>query len=392
MNMIEEWLNILLRFSHVIAGITWIGTSFYFNWFDLSVRPDESRPDQDGVRGTLTEVHGGSFYYHEHIWPSSAIPRLLNHSGPAQLTLLSGILLLSLVYWMGAQIYLVDAQVRILSIGQAVAISAGSLVAGWLAYHSTCKLVKNDRVLFALFCLALFAISWMYFHLFSARAAVVHIGALIGCIMSLNVIFVIVPCHIGMRDSLESGKPIDRRLGSRAKRRSQHNNYLTLPVLFCMLGIHFSAGFGHAFAWLILPTAMLGAFMLRLYRNQQHRQEPHLIPQIAAALLFLIAIALSATEQSSDISTDVKLVSDAEAMLIVSTRCTTCHSTQPTDDLFTAPPLGFTLDNRAQVTNKSAVIYQRAILDRSMPPGNLSGMTEDERSQLGIWLLERKSE
>ena len=392
MEILDDWVAFLLRWGHVLAGITWVGTSFYFNWFDQSVRPTKGEVTKENVRGTLTEVHGGSFYYHEQFWPDSDPPNLLHHSGPAQLTFATGVLLLAFIYWWGARAYLIDPSIMDLDPVTAVVISMGSLTIGWLLYYSLCRMVKNDRTVFICVSVAVVAASWVFFQIFSPRAAVLHIGAVLGTIMAMNVIFVIVPCHIQMRTQIKKGETLDTGLGNKAKRHSHHNNYFTLPVIFAMIGIHFPAAFGQELAWVIIPLAMLTGVLLRHYRNLElstgiKRRKIQVLA--GAILLSAIAITVLGTELSQRASTKQK-ITDGEALTLITTHCSGCHSSSPTNEGFDAPPAGLILKSIEDVQRGVDKIYEQTIVGKIMPLGNSTGMTEEERAAFGVWLKSYK--
>ena len=388
MELLDDWASLLLRWGHVVAGITWVGTSFYFNWFDLSVRPSGDSAKKENVRGTLTEVHGGSYYYHEQFWPDRDPPRLLHHSGPAQLTFVTGILLFALIYWLGASTYLVDPRVLDISSWLAVAISAASLVLGWLLYHHLCLSVKDDRVVLLVVVLAVATAGLGYLQIFSSRAAFLHMGVLMGTIMAMNVVFVIVPCHIGMRQQIQKGETLDLSLGEKAKRRSQHNNYFTLPVVLSMIGIHFPAGFGHPLAWAILPLVMLAGVVFRHYRNIQMAEEANRWEFLIGGIALVAAAAgLSLIDlRSTGDQTAAKVLTEADALAIVRTHCASCHAERPTDENFDSPPAGLILESLEDVRRNNDRVYQQTIVDQIMPLGNATGMTDEERNAFGLWL------
>ena len=388
MDILGDWAVVLMRWAHVLAGITWIGTSFYFNWFDLSVREPDGPVRNENVRGTLVEVHGGNFYYHEQVWPNEDSPRMLHHGGPAQLTFLTGILLMGLVYWLGARTYLVDDRVLALSPSVAIAISAGSLVAGWLIYHRICLSLRSEWAVFWMMVALVAVAGWGYLQVFSPRAAIVHVGAMLGTIMTMNVVFVIIPSHIGMRRQLQSGESLNRELSESGKRRSQHNNYFTLPVLFSMIAVHFPAGYSHPLAWLTLPLVMLSGVALRHFRNEELARGVRRWSLLTAAGLVLVAaVTLSMIGlPESTTRTSSPRIGASEGMAIVRVHCATCHSATPTDQSFSAPPAGLILDTLADVRGKATLIYQRTVVDHSMPLGNLTGMTDSERARFGAWL------
>ncbi|TDI57371.1 MAG: hypothetical protein E2O93_04810 [Alphaproteobacteria bacterium] len=389
MEALADWFAYLIRVAHVVAGITWIGTSFYFNWFDLSVRKSEGPTVKENPRGTLTEVHGGNFYYHEMFWPDADTPRMLHHGGPAQLTLATGLALLAFFYWVGAGTYLIDARVMAIDPLFAIAISAASLVVGWLLYHWLCRAVADDRIVLMVLVVATALAGMGYLQVFAPRAAFLHVGALLGTIMALNVVFVIIPGHIAMRRQVQGGERLDITLGAAAKRRSQHNNYFTLPVIFSMVGVHFAAGYGHAWAWIILPLAMVSGVAFRHYRNIQLETDKRAPTYLIVGLLLLagsFGVSLIPVAGTGGGDSAVDVPGDQRAMTIIQARCATCHSRTPSDPNFSSPPNGFVLDTLDDATQQAGLAFQRLVVDRTMPLGNLTAMTEEERAALGAWL------
>jgi uncharacterized membrane protein len=389
MDILLEWLTILVRWGHIMAGISWIGTSFYFNWFDLSARPPEEKVLKENVRNTLHEIHGGSFYYHEQYWPDSDYKRTLAHSGPAQLTFLTGAALIALVYWYGVSIYLIDPQVFSLSKPSAILLSAGSIAIAYPLYDKLCREVDDDRKIFVVMALATIFAAFVFSHLFGGRAAYLHVGAVLGTVMVANVRFVIVPNHIAMRRQIQSGTKLNTRHGYLAKRRSQHNNYFTLPVIFSMLGIHFPLAYSHQYGWVILSLVMAVGVTLRHFRNVQFTHEKTDFRLLAvAALCGAIAIGLTFVPKPAATQDPAELTDPVlrDIYDIVQLRCSTCHSAQPTSEDFTSAPLGFMLDTLAQLRAKASLVYQRTIVTKDMPIGNVTEMTDDERERLRAWL------
>ncbi|WP_323029090.1 urate hydroxylase PuuD [Castellaniella defragrans] len=382
-----DWLSILVRWGHVIAAITWVGTSFYFNWFDLLVRPAQDVVIKENNRGVIHEMHGGSFYYHEQYWPDRDHPRTLAHSGPAQLTFLSGLALMALLYWAGASVYLIDGSVLDMPPMAAVSLSVFLLAIVWPVYYAMVLNIRSERVFSVCFAALVLLLCLLCVHLFSARGAFIQVGAMLGTVMALSVHFVIVPNHIRMRRQVQQGQPLDIALGERAKRVSAHNNYITLPVVFAMLSTHFSAVTGSRFNWLVLFLLMLAGVLLRHWRNVQfkmERSDRRLL--LAAASLVVVGIALTRIPPSRDGIADAPVASSGQIHEIVRNRCVTCHSATPNSPLFASAPLGFKLDTLAQIEASASLILARAVNSREMPPGNLTHMTDEERAQLGAWL------
>ncbi len=389
MQEVVDWLAIFLRWGHVLAAISWIGTSFYFNWFDLSVRRPDAGVLKENVRGTLHEVHGGSFYYHEQYWPADDHPRMLAHAGPAQLTLLTGLALLAIFYWYGAGVYLIDPHVAQLSKGHAVLISVFFVALAWPLYNKLCQATCSDRLVFIWMSVATVGFAWLTSNLFGGRAAFIQVGAMLGTIMALSVHFVIVPNHIAMRRQLKTGQALDTSLGEKAKRVSKHNNYFTLPVLLAMLSPHFPAASSHPNGWLILSAMMGIGVVLRHYRNVQLKTERSDKRLLLCSLLLLLGAFAVFRFTGPDVQTgtaDRIVASDQQVLEIVRTRCGTCHSAKPVDPNFETAPLGFRLDTMEQVRTAADKIMNRAIRSRDMPLNNVTGMTDAERAALGNWL------
>jgi uncharacterized membrane protein len=388
-----DWLAVLLRWGHVMAGIAWIGTSFYFNWFDLSVRPPDASVKKENVRGTLHEIHGGSFYYHEQYWPDHDHPRMLAHSGPAQLTFLSGIALMAVIYWYGASVYLIDPQVARLTKAHAILLSMSGIAVAWPLYYKLIRCVRDDRIVFVWMTVAVTSAAWLFTGIFGARAAFIQVGAMLGTIMALSVHFVIVPNHIQMRRQIQKGEPLDTECGKRAKRVSTHNNYFTLPVIFAMLSSHFPQIVGHPLNWVIMILIMGFGVTLRHWRNLQFKTDRSDRRLLFGAFVLLAAgIGVSRINFVQDAGQNAAAVSAKVVMDIVHQRCTVCHSAQPTDENFPSAPLGFRLDTIEQLTAGSDKVAQRAVRSREMPPGNVTNMTDEERAALSAWLSGNRNE
>jgi uncharacterized membrane protein len=389
MEILIEWLTALARWGHIMAGISWIGTSFYFNWFDLSARPPQEPVHKENVRNTLHEVHGGSFYYHEQYWPDTDYRRTLAHAGPAQLTFLTGAALMALTYWYGVSVYLIDPQVYDLSKPSAILLSVGSIALAYPLYDKLCREVSDERKVMIVMAIATVIGAFVFSQLFGGRAAYLHVGAVLGTVMVANVQFVIIPNHIAMRGQIKAGEPLDTHHGYLAKRRSQHNNYITLPVVFCMLGIHFPLAYSHQFSWIVLSLMLAAGVTLRHFRNVRFiTEKTDLRLLFLAVALSVAAIGLTfvpkpvATQDMSELDDPVlRNVYD-----IVQSRCATCHSARPTSEDFASAPLGLVLDTMAQLQAKAELVYQRTIVTEDMPIGNVTEMTDTERETLRSWL------
>jgi uncharacterized membrane protein len=383
--LFQEWVSFLLRWLHLMAGIAWVGTSFYFNWFDLSVRPAKSPVLKENIRGTLDEIHGGSFYYHEQYWPNTHPERLLVHAWPAKTTLVTGSLLLGLIYWHGAKTYLIDPSIWDIPPKAAIGVSLVSILAVWFLYNELCTMIDSNRVVFVVMCFVVALASYGLQRAFSGRAAYIHVGAMLGTCMGLNVWTSIVPHHIAMRKQLQAGEKLDLKHGEVAKRRSQHNNYFTLPVTFAMISNHFAVAYNHRFGWLILCLAMLGGVGIRHYLNllyKEDRKERTLLAAVVAA--FAGAVGLTLVRPAAPVV--IGPVDATTAMDIVHKRCTPCHAQKPTQAPFVAPPSGFVLETPEQVMAKAEKIVQRTSVSRDMPQGNVTSMTDEERAMLKAWI------
>ena len=381
-----EWLNIIVRLMHITFGIAWIGASFYFVFLENALnRTDNVR---DELAGNLWAVHGGGFYYLEKykLAPKTLPKELHWFKYEAYFTWLSGLSLLFIVYYFDAKGFLVDNNVYRMDTYAAVIVGLGSFVVAWLLYDQICKTsLVNKKILFAIVGLAL-ATGFAYFYtsVFSARAAYIHFGAMIGTIMVANVFFVIIPSQKAMVKAAKLGKPPDPRLGKNALARSLHNNYLTLPVLFVMISNHFPSTFGYKYPWLILAIVTVGTAGVKHYLNlrEQGRLSVWVMP-------VSVLILLSAAYISAPVKPDTechKTISFAEVNVIVQMRCLPCHSTRPTDPSLSAPPNGITYETPDQIVKLKDKIMQRVVVTRTMPQNNKTNMTIEERELMRCWL------
>ena len=382
-----EWLNLLVRWLHVIAGIAWIGSSFYFIWLDNHLRPPaDPADDAKGVGGEVWSVHGGGFYHaQKYRVAPAALPSPLHwFKWEAYTTWLSGMFLTALIYWYGAGIYLIDPSVADLSQVEAVAIAAGFIVGGWVIYDLLCKspLARYERLFGVVLLGACSLLAWGLCQLFGGRGAYLHFGAVLGTIMAANVFFVIIPGQKKMVAAAARGEAPDPVHGIRGKQRSVHNTYFTLPVLFVMTSNHFAMLYGHAFNWLILIGVSLAGALIRVYFVERHKGAASPMP-VAAAALILLGIALAVAPSSG--GDEGQETSLQTVRSVVEARCASCHSSAPTHPAFAAPPLGIVFDTDEQILADAERIYQQTVVTRVMPIGNLTGMTEDERQVIAGW-------
>ncbi|MDH3339437.1 MAG: urate hydroxylase PuuD [Gammaproteobacteria bacterium] len=384
---VVDWLNLLARWLHFITGIAWIGSSFYFIWLDNHLEPPTQPGDAEkGVAGEVWSVHGGGFYHaRKYQLAPQALPETLHwFKWEAYWTWLSGMFLLILIYWYGAQVYLIDPSVAGLSSLQAIGIAAGSIVGGWFVYDLLCKtrLGDDDRLLGAVLLLFVAALAWGLCHLFSGRGAYIHFGAVLGTIMVANVFFVIIPGQRKMVDAHASGSIPDPQPGLQAKQRSVHNTYFTLPVLFVMTSNHFAMTYNHEYSWAILVAMSLAGALIRAYFVARHKGKASLVPLAVAALL-LAGVAAFVAPRASAASGESVDFDDVRS--VVHSRCTTCHSDAPAHPAFPAAPGGVILDTDAQIVTEALRIHQQTVVTRVMPIGNLTGISEEEREIINRW-------
>ena len=387
---LTDWLNLLARWLHMITGIAWIGSSFYFIWLDDHLEPPTSDADKNkGVGGELWSVHGGGFYHaQKYRLAPQVLPETLHwFKWEAYTTWLSGMFLLILVYWYGAEVYLIDPSVAALSPLAAVAIALTIIVAGWIVYDLLCKsaLGRNDALFAGVLLVLSTMLAWGLCQVFGGRGAYIHFGAVLGTIMVANVFFVIIPGQRQMVAAAERGESPDPLPGIRAKQRSVHNTYFTLPVLFTMTSNHFAMTYSHDFNWAILIAISLAGALIRVYFVARHKGRASLLP-IVISLLLLLAVAVALAPQSSTASATGAADFDA-VRSVVQQRCTACHAAAPTYPGFQAAPGGVLLETDQQIVAEALRIHQQTVVTRVMPIGNLTGITEEERSLIDQWYL-----
>jgi len=385
-----DWLDLVLRWFHVIAAIVWIGTSFYFVALDnYLLPPAEDRDRERGVGGEAWEIHGGGFYRIEKFTVAPAeLPAPLHwFKWEAYWTWLSGFGLMVVLYYLNANTFLIDPSVADLSVWEAVLLSLGGLALAWVVYDALCRLLRERDVILAVAIFGLVVLAaWGTEQLFSAHAAWLEVGAMLGTIMAGNVLFNIIPAHRELVRAKEAGRDPDPQPGIEAKRRSVHNNYLTLPVLLAMLSAHFAFLYGHSYAWLLLVGLMAIGAWVRHYFNLRHRgRTVWIIPVTAALALAGIAVAIRPSNGGSA-RPGAAAVPFAEVEQIVAARCAPCHSQSPTYQGFTAPPLGIAFDTPEEIKARAQDIRAQAVDSQTMPLGNVTHMTPAERGRLGLWI------
>ncbi|MDR7123478.1 urate hydroxylase PuuD [Pseudotabrizicola sp. 4114] len=393
-----EWVEIGVRWLHVITAIAWIGSSFYFVALDLGLRKTPSLPPL--AHGEEWQVHGGGFYHIQKylVAPEMMPEHLTWFKWESYATWLSGFAMLVLVYYLGAEMFLIDPQVMELAVWQAVLISLASLAFGWLVYNTLCRVFVNadQTVLMVALFVVLVGMSWFYTQVFSGRAALLHLGAFTATIMSANVFMVIMPNQRIVVADLKAGRKPDPKYGKIAKQRSTHNNYLTLPVIFLMLSNHYPLIFATEYNWIIASLVFLMGVTIRHWFNSQHARKgnPHWTWGVTAILFLLIAWLSTAplrTVPEPEAALSGAAVQHAAAagfddvVGIVQGRCSMCHAAEPSWDGMLWPPKGVVLETPAQIAHEARRIYMQAGVSHAMPPGNLSYMEPEERLAIIRW-------
>jgi uncharacterized membrane protein len=386
---IIDWLNLLGRWVHFITGIAWIGSSFYFIWLDNHLEaPADSADDEKGVGGELWSVHGGGFYHAQkyRVAPMRLPETLHWFKWEAYTTWISGMFLLALVYWYGADIYLIDPAVADLSQPAAVGIAVAVLVGSWLVYDVICRSPagRNEGLLAGLLFLLTALLAWGLCQLYGGRGAYIHFGAVLGTVMVANVFFVIIPGQRRMVNAHERNEEPDAADGIRAKQRSVHNTYFTLPVLFVMTSNHYAITFSHEYNWLILVAFTVAGALIRIYFVARHKGRASPLPVVIATLI-LLAVAFVIAPRSR--ATTVADVPFEQVRSVIESRCTSCHSATPTHIAFSAAPSGVVLDTDEQIVAEAERIHQQTVVLKAMPIGNLTQISDEERELLDAWYL-----
>jgi uncharacterized membrane protein len=380
----EDWLDLGLRWLHVVAGIVWIGTSFYFVALDNHLgRP---RVEEEGVGGESWEIHGGGFYrISKYRVAPAELPEPLHwFKWEAYTTWLSGFGLLVVLYYWNAETYLIDKSVADIPVAAAIGISLIGLAAAWVVYDLACLVFESDVVVGLLLLAMVVGSAYGAGEVFAGRAAYLQVGAMLGTIMAANVLFNIIPAHWELIRAKEAGRDPDPAPGLEAKRRSVHNNYLTLPVVFTMISNHFAFTYEHDRAWAVLVALVLIGAWIRHFFNLRHAgRTVWFIPITAVAAALVLAIAIRPDESGGAAGGPVD---EAGAVAIVQQRCVPCHSQDPTQEGFDSAPAGVVLDTREQIVDQADAVDEQAVRTKAMPLGNVTGMTDEERETLGAWL------
>lgn len=391
-----DWVNLLGRWVHMITGIAWIGASFYFIWLDNSLEVPKSEADsKKGVSGEVWSVHGGGMYHAQKYRVAAAtLPETLHwFKWEAYTTWISGMFMMVLMYWYGAEIYLIDPGVAELSKPVAVAIGVGFIAIGWFAYDLLCKssIGARENVMVAILFVVLSIVAFVLCQLYSGRGAYMHFGAMLGTIMVGNVFFVIIPGQKDMVKAMEEGRDPDPVHGIRGKQRSVHNTYFTLPVLFVMISNHYAMTYGHAFNWLILIAITLIGALVRIYFVARHKGGASPVPLLLAlAVLAGIVTLVSPQQRQSAASSTSESVDIAAVQKIVTERCSSCHASQPSQPGFQVAPKGVVFETPQDIERQAVALHQQTVVTRAMPIGNLTGITDDERATIGAWFEQQQ--
>jgi uncharacterized membrane protein len=398
MAILWEWLAFAVRWTHVITAIAWIGSSFYFIALDLGLNRNIPGP----ADGEEWQVHGGGFYYiQKYLVAPDAMPAHLTwFKWESYATWLSGFAMLMVVYWAGANLYLIDPAKADLAIWQGILISAASLSLGWVIYDFLCKspLGNHPTTLMLLLFVMLVVMSWGYNQVFIGRAALLHLGAFTATIMTANVFLIIMPNQRIVVGDLKAGRKPDPKYGKIAKLRSTHNNYLTLPVIFLMLSNHYPLAFGTQYAWIIATLVFLLGVTIRHYFNSMHARKGQPTWTWAATVIIFIVMAWLSSFPGHDTYEDAesraltpteKKFAQADgfqdAAQIVQGRCSMCHAREPVWDGIRWAPTGVFLETESDIAKHAVQIYVQAAISHAMPPANVTDISDADRQTLARW-------
>jgi uncharacterized membrane protein len=390
---IYDWFSLIFRWLHLITGVAWIGASFYFVWLDNSLENPPKWKKDKGIKGDLWAIHGGGIYEiaKYQLSPEQMPAHLHWFKWEAYTTWLTGIVLLTIIYYLGADSYLIDKRVADLSQWQAVSIGVAFLMGGWVFYELLCRspLGKNGYVIGAILILAAVGVAYSLTHLFSGRGAYIHMGAIIGTIMAGNVFRVIMPSQRALVAAIEKGESPDPAWGQRAKLHSTHNTYLTLPLLFIMISNHYPVTYANESNWVVLLVIMAITAVARQYFVLEHKKVNKPVILVGAAFATLILAVVLAPKSAAPVSDPhqpAAAVPVAQAIKVLQTRCSSCHSATPTDDMFKIAPAGVLLDSADDMKRWAPRIKARTVDSTDMPFLNKTQMTDEERSVVGSWI------
>ena len=391
---ITDWLNLIIRFAHLITGIAWIGASFYFIWLDNHLEKPPAWKDEKGISGDLWAIHGGGFYeVAKYKLAPPVMPANLHwFKWEAYTTWLTGFMLLSLMFYVGADSYLIDKRIAELSQFQAIAIGIGSIVLGVGIYEVLVRtgLKNHGAILGLILILLITALSYGLTQVFSARGAYMHIGAIIGTMMAGNVFFGIIPAQKELVKAVETGSKPDPKYGLNAKLRSTHNTYTTLPVLFIMISNHYPMTYNHHMNWLVLVAIIIITAGVRQYFVYRHfgKNKP-VIMLVAVAFTILLAYLIAPKQTEFSEEQKQQSIDRVKVQMIIQERCVSCHSENPTDDIFKIAQAGVVFSDYASIKQWALRIKARVVDAKDMPFMNKTNMTDDERNYLALWLSKK---
>ena len=381
---IVEWLNLLVRWIHFIVGVAWIGASFYFNWLENHL--NRQAPQDKGIDGNLWAVHGGGFYHLKKFTNGpEKLPEVLHwFKWEAYMTFVSGFTLLCIVYYYNAQAMMIDTAVRDISTASAIILGIGSIIVSWVIYDQLCKssLKEKPLLLGILIFIYLAVLAYFLTQVLSPRAAYIHVGAAIGTMMAANVFFVIIPAQKELVKALSENRIPDASYGENGLLRSRHNNYLTLPVLFIMISNHFPTTYGNQYNWLVLIAVSAIGILTRHYYNIRHISKA--LWMLPTALFGFIMIVVATMPAKQGVLKTADQVSTAQILPILEQRCFSCHSSKPTQPGFATPPAGLAYDKEGVIENNADKINTQ-VMQKIMPLGNLTKMTDEERDKVNRW-------
>ena len=389
--LLFDWLDLIVRWIHVIVGIAWIGTSFYFNWLDSRLDKDI---DKENIEGELWSVHSGGFYNIKKLKePPKKFPKELHwFKWEAYTTWISGFVLLIIVYYLNAEGLMIDKNVNDITPFTAIIISIIFLISSWFLYDLLCKSkLLNQTALFTTICFIISVIVCYFLtKIYGSRAAYIHVGASLGTIMALNVFRVIIPSQKNMVSAALSNQKPDMSMANSAKTRSIHNNYMTLPVLFIMISAHYPFTYGHKYNWLILTLISIIGALVRHYFNLRNKKQykPWILPVAAIGMVLLIfytALPKIISNQDNAVLSTEK-ISFVEINNIIKYRCGVCHAKNPTTEGIASPPKGIVFDSVEDILKNLSIIQAQAVDSDAMPPGNMTGITQQEREKLLLWI------
>ena len=388
------WSEMIVRWVHVIAGVAWIGSSFYFIALDLSLKPGKELPKE--ANGQAWQVHGGGFYNMVKylVAPKKMPEELTWFKWEAYSTWISGMALMSLVYYGSASLYMIDLEVLDITKLQAVFLSLGGIVIGWIIYDGLCRspLGKNDLILALAGLVFLVLLSFIYTQVFSHRGAFMQMGVTIGTMMVANVAMVIIPGQKKVVQALKAGDDPNPIYGVRGKQRSLHNNYLTLPVIFVMIGGHYPIIFATEYSWLILGLILIIGALIRHFFNTKHKGLPApywtwLVASVLAVCSVLLSYAGAPNNNVYEVS-NLKMTKEEihkTAVELVIERCSSCHAREPLWEGLAFAPKGIHLETEEEVLKMANEIYWQSAASWAMPPGNIIWLEDEERVLLSDW-------